>query len=132
MDDAVLDGSGIDRARVTRFAHPVGLAGGIGWQLIVLDGDLDLCSSRLLAATLLAPVSHIGLDAGVVVDLTLVAFIDSSGLDALLVCRDHLRVSGRDLVVRNPSPMLVRMLAIFDDTDLAEQPDDRRECRFAC
>ncbi len=132
MDDAVLDGSSTGRASLARFTHPVDGVAGIGWRLIALHGELDLCAAPLLAATLSASVSHLCPAASVVVDLTQVEFIDSSGLDALLRCRDQLRASSKDLVVRNPSPMFVRMIDIFGDTDLAEQSTDRRDCRLAC
>lgn len=132
MADLIVDNSGTDDARLTGFTHPPGVAGRIGWKLIALDGELDLCSGPLLAATLLASVSHLGRAEGVVVDVTYVEFIDSSGLDALRRCRDHLRISGMDLVVRNPSFMFMRMLDILDEADLVEEPNDRRECRPAC
>jgi anti-anti-sigma factor len=103
------------------------------WQLAVLDGELDLATAPLVAATLLASAGMTESGAGVVVDLTHVAFCDSEGLAALIAVHDHLRSTGRGLVLRNPSSTVVVMIdLLFALPDLVEPADGRRECRPAC
>jgi stage II sporulation protein AA (anti-sigma F factor antagonist) len=64
--------------------------------LLVLSGELDgVEHPRLLDAV--TDVMHAAPGAGIGIDATDVTFIDSSGLRALLVCRERAHQAGSDL-----------------------------------
>lgn len=69
---------------------------------MVLDGEIDRATAPWLAATLVASVTPCNTQAGVIVDPVYVEFIDSTGLDALIAVRDHLRAGGEDLRCAEP------------------------------
>jgi anti-anti-sigma factor len=69
---------------------------GDGTTILAVTGEIDLASSPDLTACLDA------LDGTVVVDLTGVTFLDSSGMGALVAARKRLQAGGGDLSVREP------------------------------
>lgn len=66
-------------------------------------------------------------DAGIVVDLRNVDFIEVTAVNALVGARHHLRSTNRDLLIRSPPSPLLRMLTIFGLTDRVEPPNEQRE-----
>ncbi len=76
-----------------------------GLCVVRMSGELDLASSERLSA-LLAELS----EATVVVDLSELTFIDSSGIAALVAAKDRLQSAGRDLVLTRPQPNVDRVL----------------------
>jgi anti-anti-sigma factor len=104
------------------FAPPAPVAAGMtlgSWTTVALAGEIDLVSAPTVLSTVLG-ASEEG-DAGVVIDLSAVDFIDIAGVRALVLARDHLRSEGRDLLLRRPSPLLVRMLGPWGATDMVEE-----------
>jgi anti-sigma B factor antagonist len=80
-----------------------------GKVVVSVQGDVDLASSDELRraldkALLISPQVEI--------DLTGLTFIDSSGLSALVEAHRKARDAGGVLVLRNPTPMLSRLLDI--------------------
>jgi anti-anti-sigma factor len=85
--------------------------------VVLLAGELDPHSADSLAETL----HELGSDDGmrrVVLDLSGVSFIDSSGLRVLLSADEELAAGGAKLVLRSPSEAVHRLLEI---TDLLER-----------
>lgn len=80
-------------------------------SLIVLSGELDLATSPKLAGAIagLAERQH-----PVVLDVTDVSFVDSSGVRALIEADQRLATLGRQLVLLRPSPALLRLLELVD------------------
>jgi anti-anti-sigma factor len=110
----------MDVAVVTGPAHTV----------VRVEGELDLATAPELASALEALDSGTG---PVIVDLTEVGFVDSSGLSTLLQARQRLAgASGAPelrLVVTRPSILrvldvtgLADVFAVFDSVDRAASP----------
>lgn len=82
---------------------------GAGDPLIVLSGEVDLAGAADIW-TALEPVLD---GAGrVVVDLSAVKFMDSTGLSVLVRAHRRLMHNGGQLVVRHPSEMAARLLDV--------------------
>jgi anti-anti-sigma factor len=80
-----------------------------GKAVVRVSGDVDLVSCHDLRRALdeaLEASPH------TVVDFTELSFIDSSGLSVLVEAHKHARDRGGVFVVRNPTPMLRRLLDI--------------------
>jgi anti-anti-sigma factor len=96
---------------LTKHEDLFGIAVGVEGDavLLVASGELDVAAQDEFTASAEALLP---LMADVIVDLSDVSFMDSSGLHALL----HLRVSavaaGGSLVVRSPSPQVQRLLEL--------------------
>lgn len=78
--------------------------------VLVLHGELDMASAPRLAEELERTASR-DVDR-VVVDVTDLAFCDSSGLAVLMSWHRRCEQDGRQLVLRSPQPSLVRLLEI--------------------
>ena len=85
-----------------------------GQVVVTLSGELDVADAALVATVLTAAASgrH-----QIIVDLTELAFIDSSGLAALVRARRQARNAGLDVLLAAPQQQVRQMLAI---TRLAE------------
>jgi anti-sigma B factor antagonist len=81
-------------------------------------GEIDMDSSPVLKSRLLE-LARAGVEK-VTVDMTETAFIDSTGLHALVVALKELRVHGGDLVVRSPSKSAARVLQLTGFDTLVE------------
>jgi anti-sigma B factor antagonist len=82
--------------------------------VIVLSGEIDIATAPELQAALLA---RDGTHSLVIVDLTDVSFIDSTGLSALIVGVKHLRKHGGELRLAGLQPQSQR---VFEVTGLTE------------
>jgi len=80
-----------------------------GRIVVVLRGELDVTEAAQVAASL-AVVAASGRH--VIVDLEGLEYIDSSGLAALVLGRQHARRAGFDLMLAAPQQQVLRMLAI--------------------
>jgi anti-sigma B factor antagonist len=78
-----------------------------GGRVIALRGELDACTCRGLAEQLGGPPGSL-----IVVDLSRLTFLDSSGLGLLHEARRKAIDDGGNLVVCNPAPMVERVLEI--------------------
>lgn len=77
-----------------------------GLKLTTVRGDLDLDSADLLARHL----ANVGDDEHVVVDLSEIDFMDSSGLAVILRESMRRREAGGSLLIRRPSDPVRRLL----------------------
>jgi anti-sigma B factor antagonist len=78
-----------------------------GGRIFVLRGELDASTCRGLAECLTGPSGSL-----VVIDLSQLTFIDSSGLGALHAAKQRAIKNGGTLVVSRPSPTVHRVLEI--------------------
>jgi anti-sigma B factor antagonist len=87
-----------------------------------LSGEIDLSNADDLAAAIRARVSNHAM--GVVVDLTEVRFIDSSGLAILFVLGRRLRSRRQELRVVVPPESTIRTVVELVDLSTAAGIDD--------
>jgi anti-anti-sigma factor len=92
-----------------------------GVAVVSVEGEVDLVTSEQLRGALLDALEESG---RVTVDLTGLTFIDSSGLSALVDAHRRARDAGGVLILRNPTPMLRRLLDITRlESLLVVEPD---------
>jgi anti-anti-sigma factor len=84
-----------------------------------LDGEADLASAARLGQALVAATTDVC--ERVVLDATDLRFIDAYCLGVIKNAECLLREQHRDLVLRSPSPMLRRLLAICEMEALLER-----------
>jgi anti-sigma B factor antagonist len=98
------------------------------WMVLAVAGELDLATApglreRVRAITPDGPLK-------VVLDLTGVGFVDSSGLGAIVACLKHVRELGGDLVLVAPdaSPVatLLRLTGLEPSIARVQTVDDLR------
>jgi anti-sigma B factor antagonist len=78
----------------------------------VLAGEIDLASIDALEAAIGAIEQEAAEGDDVVLDMSGVTFLDSSGLRVLVTANDRLDTAGNRLVIRRPSVSVVRVLEI--------------------
>jgi anti-anti-sigma factor len=78
---------------------------------ISLAGELDPATSPQLQARLVELAEDPAVTS-VVLDLSQISFLDSSGLRALVAGNEALRARDADLVLRGPSPNIRRILEV--------------------
>jgi anti-anti-sigma factor len=76
--------------------------------VVIAAGDVDLAGGPLLEAAILQREDH----HPIVIDLAAVEFIDSSGLRSLLGASRRAHERHTEVVLRNPSPEVKRLLEI--------------------
>ena len=83
-----------------------------GAAILVVEGELDIAS----AARLVAAVEGLSREGGepVVLDLSGVSFVDSSGVRALLEVERATQGMGRPLALLRPSTAVTRLLDLID------------------
>jgi anti-sigma B factor antagonist len=104
--------SGIPETPETPEALVIESADDRGRTLYRLSGELDALNAPRLRTVLLEPADE---DRDVVIDLSQLDFIDSSGIGVLVGALKRYEASGRRLVLRSPSQALRR---VFDMTGL--------------
>lgn len=80
-----------------------------GQVVAILRGHLDVVSAASVAAMLVVIASRGG---EVIVDLSGLEFMDSSGLAALVRARNHARHVGSDLLLAGPQLQVLRLLTV--------------------
>ncbi len=86
-----------------------------GQMVLSVTGEVDVATAAVLDRVITS------LDDGaerVVVDMSRVSFIDSTGSLTLTEIRRRLRQAGRELLVVDPSPFVSRVLAMTGTADL--------------
>jgi anti-sigma B factor antagonist len=75
-----------------------------------LSGELDLASAPQLKEA----IHQIDLDGQgrLLLDLSQLAFMDSTGLAVVVAAREHADASGSRLVLRRPTPQVERLLSL--------------------
>ena len=76
---------------------------------VLLSGEIDLAAKAELRSVLDAVLVR---DGRLVVDLTAVSFIDSSGIEALCMARRRAERSGATVVLRSPTAIVMRALEV--------------------
>ena len=79
--------------------------------VIVVTGDVDLGTAPDFEDELARAVEE-GLDAGLVIDLTGVSFIDSTGLNALVRAFERQRLAGESLALVSDDSRVAMMLEV--------------------
>ena len=79
-----------------------------GHVVVALRGELDLADAVAVAAALTAVAAR---EPGIIVDLTGLEFIDSSGVAALARGRRQARQAAGDLILAAPQQRVMRVLA---------------------
>ena len=77
---------------------------------VVLTGEIDLTTSQRVREALLS-IANSG-EHRVVVDLGNVTFMDSTGLSALVAARKRFGTIDGEIILRSPSPNVLRVLEI--------------------
>lgn len=85
-----------------------------GHVVVTLGGQLDLVDAAGVAAALVTVVARAP---EIIVDLTALEFIDSSGVAALARGRKLARQAGGDLLLAAPRQQVLRVLAITRQVD---------------
>jgi anti-sigma B factor antagonist len=88
----------------------VGVSRSDGRVVIGVEGELDLATAPQLRDSLVA-LSEEG-QTQVVLDLTRLSFIDSTGLSVLVMALNRARADGGSVLLRNPSQSVLRILEI--------------------
>ena len=83
---------------------------------IVAHGDIDMASGPMLDAA----IQELEARSPVVVDMTDVEFVDSSGLRSLLAASQRARLADRTVTLRGVGPEVARLLEITGTTELFE------------
>jgi anti-sigma B factor antagonist len=78
-------------------------------RTVLLSGEIDLASAPAVWEALESAIDDA---TRVVVDLSEIRFIDSTGLSLLVRAHRHLRQAGGTFTVRSPSEMAARVLKI--------------------
>ena len=85
--------------------------------VIHVTGEIDLATCERLRDAI---EPHLGPAQTIVLDLSEVAFMDSSCLGVLVRARGRLTADGGSLVLRNPSSAARRLLTVAQAEDLIE------------
>ena len=89
--------------------------------VLMLAGEADMASACTLIACLDAV--RLDYDGPVLLDLSSLTFLDSSGINAIVKCRKALAESGRSLTLRRPTPTVMRVIEICGLTELLANED---------
>lgn len=79
-------------------------------EYVVIAGEVDMVSASVVEQALLAAVGRATVN--LVVDLKSVSFLDSSGLRALIVGREHAAGVGVTFRIDSPQPVVARVLQV--------------------
>ncbi|GAC1375245.1 MAG: hypothetical protein NVSMB4_03320 [Acidimicrobiales bacterium] len=82
--------------------------------VVFLAGDLDWTGAARLTQCV-KRLSFSRRTLGVIIDMSGVVFTDSAGLDAIMDCQKRCEAGGVAFSLRNPSPLLGRMLIATGD-----------------
>ena len=88
----------------------ISVTAGTAHTLVTLDGECDLNTGRQLRDVLTSEVSR-GAQR-LIVDLSALTFMDSTGMQVLLSTRSVLAVRGGTLVLVAPQPVVARILEL--------------------
>jgi anti-anti-sigma factor len=86
-----------------------------GYVVVALGGELDKTHAGWLVRALSAAAAP---GARVIVDLEGLAFIDCSGVSAMVSAWEQARQAGGDLLLAAPQPLVLRLLSLTDVTGL--------------
>lgn len=115
----------IGEPRGDRDGREVGLStevsGQAGWRVVAFQGDLDLAEAEVAAGALGSAIA--GASRGIVVDLTQISFLGSTGVRVLLEARARAAEAGLGFRVvqgQGPARRLIGMLGLEQGLDLVD------------
>jgi anti-sigma B factor antagonist len=125
----LVDRAGVETGRArARFVHAVmavnfstDVAQTGDATVIIVRGEIDIATCERLRDVI---EPHLGPRQSVILDLSGVEFMDSSGLHVLEHARGTLTADGGSLILRNPSEAAHRLLTVTDTEDLLEVDAD--------
>lgn len=85
-----------------------------------LHGELDLSSTAGLDSTFAGVEA--GAPSGIVLDLSQVTFMDSSGFGCVARAADRARAAGRAFTLVHPSSSVARLISLMEASDLVITP----------
>ena len=92
---------------------------------VIIAGELDGSTARFLREKLAELTAD--LDGALALDVSLLTFIDSTGLSLILSVHKNLQARGLDLTIVDPTPMTRRLLQITGlDQVLRIEPSEQR------
>jgi anti-sigma B factor antagonist len=94
----------------------VDVAGGSGEYEMRLRGELDMSTAPLLREEFQRLSAEVA--PRVTVDLSGLGFVDSTGLSVLISALKRFRAEGGDMVLRAPTPSILRVLEITGLTEV--------------
>ncbi len=95
--------------------------------VVVLRGEADLVTRGVISSVLARVIADH--DGPVVVDLAEIAFIDAGSIRVLARAAQFLGAGGRELTLRSPSRIAVRVLTLLELSHLiANRPERRHPC----
>jgi anti-sigma B factor antagonist len=107
LADWITGQDGTLRPRLALDIHP----DGDGQVLITADGEIDLHTEPLLREALFAALAHDSAHT-VLVDMSAVTFLDSIGINVLVRAHHAATGTNRTVRLRNPQPLVTRVLQI--------------------
>ena len=97
-----------------------------GKAVVAVRGGLDIATAPTLRASLIGVRARGCRE--VVVDLGAVPYVDASGFDVLVGAVRAIRSEGGDVVLRDPSPHVLRVLEITGLVDMFSPVHGARRC----
>jgi anti-sigma B factor antagonist len=88
--------------------------------LVRVSGEIDLASAPSLARVL-AALEEQPNHGAVVLDVARVSYLDAAGIAVVVDHDRRMQAYGARLVLRDPSPLVRRVLEVTGDHDLVEQ-----------
>ena len=81
-------------------------------MVVIATGEIDLYTAPKLQADLASIIDGAGPAARIVVDMSGVAFCDSTGMNVLLSCLRQVRERGGELELAAPRPAVKKILQV--------------------
>ena len=88
-------------------------------DVVALSGDLDLAATESTISLIVDQTTEVQ----VIVDLSAVDFMDSSGLHALVSAKSALEAESRTMILTNPTPAISTVLRITGLDEVFALPD---------
>jgi stage II sporulation protein AA (anti-sigma F factor antagonist) len=107
----------------------ISVTAGTAHILVTLAGECDLNSGRQLRDVLMSEVSR-GADR-LIVDLSALSFMDSTGMQVLMSARSLLAVRGGTLALVAPQPVVARILELTGADQMIPVYDSLEDAQIA-
>jgi anti-sigma B factor antagonist len=88
-------------------------------DVVALSGDLDLATTDVTISLIVDQTSQVQ----VIVDLSAVDFMDSTGLRSLVSAKSALEAESRTMILTNPTPAITRVLQVTGLDELFRLPN---------
>jgi anti-anti-sigma factor len=100
-----------------------------GYELLTVEGELDIATASRMIAALNEALAD--MEVPLVVDLSDVVFMDSTGLALLMNARSRARRNGQGFAIVCPQGPISRLLEIADMVERLRVRPDRDSARLA-